>query len=41
VDVTAERWSGLAQTVAKPGPLALEVVDDFADRLCMYVELPR
>lgn len=41
VNVAAERRSGLAQTVANPWPLSLEVVDDVADGGRLHVESPR
>jgi hypothetical protein len=40
VDVTTERRAGLAQTVAKTRPLALQVVDHVGDGVCVDVELP-
>src|SRR5262245_17476985 len=41
VNVMAERRPGLAQTVAKARPGALELVDDVADRVRLHVESPR
>ena len=41
VNVTAERRSGLAQTVANPRPFVLEVVDHIADGGRLHVDLSR